>query len=241
MRGHYIQIAASDRTFGAYHCRPLQLPAPGVIVLQEIFGVNEFIRDVVHQMSDAGFNAIAPLLYWRQRSDVELDCDNEADMKTALSLLGKLNEGLAVEDAMATMDYLRSLPECTGSVGAMGYCLGGKLAYLMAARSSIDAAVAYYGTGIHADLNEAAGLKAPLLLHIAGKDFLCPPDAQKQIRARMSELKAVLKQETKICVYEGAEHGFTRRGKSMYDPEASKIANARTVEFFNTHLRGLSP
>jgi carboxymethylenebutenolidase len=224
--------------FTAYMAYPDALPAPAVIVLQEIFGVNDFIRGVVDMISAAGFIAIAPELYWRQRSDVQLNSDVDSDMAEAMALLTRLSEAEAIEDSKAAFAYVRTLPECTGKVGAMGYCLGGKLAYVMATRPDIDAAVAYYGTGIHHAPDIAANLRAPLMLHIAAEDFLCPPDAQKAIAERFDDVRDSLPGEIVVHVYDGATHGFTREGRSCYNKAAADLADSRTIAFLNQHLRG---
>jgi carboxymethylenebutenolidase len=238
MNGRDIEIVASDaRRFGAFFAQPKRLPAPAVMVLHEILGVNDFIRSIVNRMADGGFIAIAPELFWRQEANVQLDSDSEADMVRARALRDNFNERLALEDCEATLDYLRTLPACTGKVAAMGYCLGGKLAYLMAARSTIDGAVAYYGTGIHRALEEASKLRAPLLLHIAGDDFLCLPDAQTQIIDRLAALKDTLRNEARVHVYEGVNHGFARTGKSPFSATATALANSRTDEFLRMYLK----
>ena len=229
--------ARSGGMIGAYLSQPVNLPAPGVIVLQEIFGVNGFIRGIADDFADAGYIAIAPQLFWRQQQDVQLDSDSESDLQRAFGFLKNIDERTAIEDGEAALDYLRSLPECTGKVAAMGYCLGGKLAYLMAARSGIDAAIAYYGTGIHTALEEASKLRAPVLLHIAAEDHLCPPAAQTLIIDRMASLRGTLKDEARVHVYDGVDHGFTRKGKKHYDAPIASLADSRTNDFLNTYLR----
>lgn len=233
-----LQIETRDgHSFSAYVALPKSLPAPAVLVLQEIFGVNAFIRGIADQFAAEGYIAVAPRLYWRQGGDIELDSDNPTDMEKALGHLGRLREEEAIEDCLAAMAAVRSLPQCTGKLGAMGYCLGGKLAYLLAILSDIDAAVAYYGTGIHLALDQASNLRAPLLLHIAGDDFLCLPEAQQQIESRISGLRGSLASEAQVHVYKGAGHGFTRKGKASYHEEATRLADQRTIDFFATLLR----
>jgi carboxymethylenebutenolidase len=235
-----IEIRRQDgHLLEAYLAEPSRLPAPAVIVLQEIFGVNDFIRGIADRLARSGFIALAPALYGRQRKNVQLDPDNQADMGLALGLLKSFNEALALEDCMAALDYLRASPSCTGKVAAMGYCLGGKLAYLMATQSHLDAAVAYYGTGIHTALDHAPNLQAPLLLHIAGEDFLCPKEAQMQIIDRLAALRDRLKSEASVHVHPGASHGFVRQGKATYQPSVAALADAQTDEFLKKYLRGV--
>jgi carboxymethylenebutenolidase len=238
MNNQNVDFPTKDgQRVGAYLATPDRLPAPAVLVLQEIFGVNDFIRGVANRLANSGFLALAPELYSRQEADVRLDPDNEADMARALGLLKGLDERLALADCEAALHYLRSLPIFTGKVASMGYCLGGKLAYLMATRSSVDAAVAYYATGLHTVLDEAANLRAPLLVHIAGGDFLCLPEAQTQIVDRLGALNGSIKTKVSTHIYPDTPHGFVREGKATYRPSAASLADLRTNEFLATYLR----
>jgi carboxymethylenebutenolidase len=234
---HDVNLLAADgRTFSAYMAQPSLVPAPGIVVLQEIFGVNAFVRRVVDKLAQSGFVAVAPDLYWRQEPRVQLDY-TETDLDRARKFMKNLDERLAIQDGVAALDFLRGRQDiCTGKVAALGYCLGGKLAYLMATRSNVDAAVSYYGTGIHAVLGEASNLRAPLLLHIAAADHLCPPEAQKQI---VEGLKPYASRNVEVCVYEGVGHGFARDGGATYNPAATALADTRTTKFLNTHLQKL--
>ncbi|MET4781528.1 dienelactone hydrolase family protein [Glaciihabitans sp. UYNi722] len=230
MRGQDFELVGDNgQRIGAYVARPSRLPAPGVIVLQEIFGVNPFIRSVVDKFASQGFIAIAPQLYWRQQKDVQLD--SEKDVDQALGFLRNLDEGEALHDAQIALEFLRSSPDCTGKVAAVGYCLGGKLSYLLAARSTIDAGVSYYGTGVHTVLDEATALKAPVMLHVASEDYLCPPAAQKRIVEVLEPLA-----NATVHLYKGAPHGFVRIGKPYYDSAAAELADSRTGDFLRTEL-----
>jgi carboxymethylenebutenolidase len=222
--------AADGGSFSGYLAVPARHPAPGVVVLQEIFGVNAFVRQVVEEYAARGFIALAPDIFWRQQPGVQL---TEADREQAQQYLKNLDERLAVEDAVAAMSYLRALPHCTGKVGAVGYCLGGKLAYLMATRSNVNAAVSYYGVGIQNHLSEAPNIRCPLLLHIGGADPLCPPEAQAKI---ITSLQPRAERVT-IATYEGAGHAFARRGGAPYMREPAERADATTEEFLSRGLR----
>jgi carboxymethylenebutenolidase len=239
MDGEDIELVSKDgQHFGAFVVQPRDLPAPGIIILQEILGVNGFIRSIVSRFASEGYIAIAPKLFWRQQAaEAQLDADNEQDMIRARQLRDGFNEKLALDDCASALQYLRASADCTGKVGAMGFCLGGKLAYLMAIRCTVDAAVAYYGTGIHRALGEAPGLRAPVLLHIAGDDFLCPPDAQAQIIDRLGALRGTVRTEMQTHVYAGVNHGFARIGKTHYSEAETKLADSRTARFLQTHLR----
>ena len=170
--------------FEAYVALPAAGFGPGVLVLQEIFGVNEFLRGITDWYAAHGFVAICPDLFWRQERGVQLT-DGDADFQKAIQLYQGLDEAKAVEDSAAAIEFLRKHPACNGRVGAVGFCLGGNLAWLLSVRFKPDCAVGYYGVGIEKSLNEASGLASPLMLHIAGNDDHCPPEAQKQIHAAL--------------------------------------------------------
>jgi carboxymethylenebutenolidase len=235
MSGRDVTVRAADGgRFGAYLAEPPARPAPGIIVLQEIFGVNAYVRGVVDHLAAGGFLAIAPDLFWRQEPNVKLDGSIAADRDRAMALFKGLDERLAVEDGAAAVRFLRELaPACTGNIGVVGYCLGGKLAYLIAARCEIDAAVSYYGVSIQAALDEASRIRAPVLLHIAGADHLCPP----QVQAQIIDSLAPYHDRIQIHVHPGAGHGFARTGGATYDPVAAGHADTLTAAFLERHLR----
>src|SRR5437016_9486499 len=167
--------------FDAYMALPASGYGPGIVVLQEIFGVNEYMRTVCDCYASHGFVAICPDLFWRQEPGIELTDRSEAEWQKALQLYQGLDEAKAVEDSAVAVEFLRTHTTCSGRVGAVGFCLGGNLAWLLSVRFEPDAAVGYYGVSIEKSLNEASNLRSPLLLHIAGKDQYCPPAAQKEI------------------------------------------------------------
>jgi carboxymethylenebutenolidase len=219
--------------FDAY----LKLPAggygPGIVVLQEIFGVNEFLRNVCDWYAAHGFVAISPDLFWRQEPGVELTDQTKAGWQRAFELYQGLDEAKAVEDSAAAMEFLRKQPSCNGRVGAVGFCLGGNLAWLLSARFKPDCAVGYYGVSIEKTLSEANNLRSPLMLHLAGKDQHCPLEAQEQIRAVLDPNPLVT-----IHIYPEQDHAFGRPGGEHYDAAAAELANLRTLEFFVRNLAG---
>jgi carboxymethylenebutenolidase len=231
--GRAVSVRASEGAlFGAYLALPSKVPAPGIVILQEIFGLSGFVRTVCEDFAQAGYVVMAPDLFWRQQANVQLDSENPADRALAMKYLQGLDERLAVEDAAQTLAQLRTFPECTGKAGAVGFCLGGKLAYLMAARTDVNAAVAYYGVGIHEALGEAANLRAPLLLHIAADDQLCKPQAQKEIIRALESVPQVT-----IHVHKGAGHAFARKGSSAYQAITAITANDQSAGFLERYLR----
>lgn len=219
--------------FDAYLSLPAGGYGPGIVVLQEIFGVNKFLRDVCDWYAARGFVAICPDLFWRQERGVELTDQTKAGWQKAFELYQGLDEAKAVEDSAAAMEFLRKQPSCNGRAGAVGFCLGGNLAWLLAARFKPDCAVGYYGVGIQKTLNEASNLHSPLMLHIAGKDQYCPPEAQKQIHEVLGPNPLIT-----IHDYPDQDHAFGRPGGEHYDQAAAELANLRTLEFFVRHLTG---
>src|ERR1043166_5614970 len=219
--------------FQAHMALPASGYGPGIVVLQEIFGVNEDLRGIADWYAAHGFVAICPDLFWRQEPGIELTDQTEAEWQKAFQLYQGLDEAKAVEDSAAAVAFLRKHPACTGRVGAVGFCLGGNLAWLLSVRFKPDAAVGYYGVGIEKTLNEASGLSSPLMLHIAGKDQYCPPEAQQQIHETLDANSLVTIQD-----YPEQDHAFGRPGGAHYDAAAAEIANLRTLEFFVRNLPG---
>jgi carboxymethylenebutenolidase len=219
--------------FGGYIAIPAGGYGPGIVVLQEIFGVNEYMRSVCDWYAARGFVALCPDLFWRQEPGVVLTDQTEAEWQKAFALYSGLDEAKAVEDGAAAVEFLRKHPACSGRVGAVGFCLGGNLAYLLAVRFKPACAAGYYGVSIEKSLDEAEHLSCPLMLHVAGKDQYCPPEAQQQIHQVLdpNPLAAVLD-------YAEQDHAFGRPGGQHYDAAAAELANLRTLEFFVRHLAG---
>ncbi|MDQ2974879.1 MAG: dienelactone hydrolase family protein, partial [Acidobacteriota bacterium] len=234
-----ITIRSSEgQEFAAY----LALPSgssggegPGLVLLQEIFGVNRDMRAVADWYAARGFVVACPDLFWRQEPGVQLTDQSDEEFQRALELYQGLDEAKAVADAAATLTFLRQHPACTGKVGTVGFCLGGKLAYLMATHSDADCAVGYYGVGIESALAEAPRISCPTMLHIAGDDQYCPPSAQEQIHQALDTHPL-----TTLHVYEGQDHAFGRPGSAHFDARSAELAHLRTLEFFVRHLGGPS-
>jgi carboxymethylenebutenolidase len=232
MSGHVISIAARDGEFTGYLARPgVSGTGPGVIVIQEIFGVNTEMRRVCDQLAKEGFVALCPDLFWRIEPGVCLTDHTEEEWGRAIELMQAADVDAAVEDIRASIAALRTRSECRGDVGAIGFCLGGLLAFLTAARTDVDAAVGYYGVGIQDRLGEADRIAAPLMLHIAGKDRFVPKEAQDAITAALGN-----RHQVTLHVYPDMDHAFARDGGAHYDAEQARIANARTIDFLREHL-----
>jgi len=216
--------------FDGYLALPASGYGPGIVVLQEIFGVNDYMRSVTDWYAAHGFVALCPDLFWRMERGVEL---TDADWTKAIDFYQRLDETKAVEDSAAAMNFLRQHPACSGHVGAVGFCLGGNLAYLLSVRFKPDCAVGYYGVGIEKSLGEAKNLTNPLLLHIAGDDKFCPPEAQAKIHRVLDDNPLV-----KIYDYPGRDHAFGRVGGEHYHAADTELANLRSLEFLVKHLAG---
>lgn len=208
---------------------------PGLVLLQEIFGVNRDMRAIADWYAARGFVVACPDLFWRQEPGVQLTDHSDEEWQRAMELYQGLDEDKAVADSAATLAFLRQHQACTGKVGTVGFCLGGKLSYLMATRSDPDCSVAYYGVGIESALAEAARIRCPTMLHMAGRDQFCPPSAQAEIHQVLGTHPLI-----RLHVYAEQDHAFARIGGAHFDAQAAELAHLRTVEFFVRHLGGLA-
>ncbi len=224
-----ITIAAHDGgSFSAYLAGD---SGPGILICQEIFGVNTFLRDLADGFAAQGYMALCPDLFWRQEPGIQLTDQTDEEWARAFELYQGFDEAKGVDDLVASLAHLRGLDGCTGKAGTVGYCLGGKLAYLMATRSDADCNVGYYGVGIQDALDEAANISKPLLLHVAETDEFVPKEAQQQVHAALDGNALVT-----IHDYPGMDHAFARIGGAHYDAAQADIANARTAAFFKQNL-----
>lgn len=205
--------------------------APAVIVIQEIFGLNADVRQKCADWADKGYVAIAPDLFWRQQPGVQLTDKSEAEWARAFELLRGFNLDKGIFDLTVTLDFIRAHDRCNGHVGAVGYCLGGKLAYLMAARTDIDASVCYYGVDLVRFMPEAINIKKPHLMHIAQGDKFVSPDDQAKMHAMLDKCTNVT-----VHDYAGVNHAFSRVNGEHYDAGAATLANARTADFIQQNL-----
>ena len=228
-----ITIQAADGgSFNAYIALPEITPAPALILIQEIFGVNTEMREKCDEYAAQGFVAICPDLFWRIEPGIELVDSNPEELERAFELFGLFDVEKGIEDLKVTLDHMRSHDATSGKVGCSGYCLGGKLAYMMATSSDIDASVSYYGVAIETMLDEAQSIKSPAMLHIAGADEFVPEDAQKQIMAALEGHPHVTTHH-----YPGMDHAFARGNGMHYNEEAATLANRRTLDFLNNALK----
>jgi carboxymethylenebutenolidase len=231
-----VTIQAFDGgQFEGYLALPAAGRGPGIVLLQEIFGVNQVMRGIADWYAERGFVAVCPDLFWRQERGIQLTDKTDQEWQRAFELYKGLDVAKAVDDGAAAMALLREHPACTGKVGAVGYCLGGNLAYLLAARYDPDCSAGYYGVSIENALHEAEKIKSPLMLHMAGKDRFCDAAAQAKIHESLDPRPLVT-----IHDYPDNDHAFARVGGEHFDSRSAELANLRTLEFFVRHLCGVA-
>jgi carboxymethylenebutenolidase len=226
-----LTIAADGGRFSAYVARPAAAKAPAVVVIQEIFGVNAVMRGVCDDLATKGYLAICPDLFWRIEPGIDITDQTDAEWKRAFELFNAFDVDAGVKDIAATVEAIRADAGCSGKVGAVGFCLGGLLAFLTATRTGADASVGYYGVGIERYTAEAEKLATPLLLHVAEEDQFVPKAAQELVRTALKNHPQV-----QIFSYPGRDHAFARKGGAHYDAGDAATAEARTLDFFRAHL-----
>ena len=219
-----VRLHAKDgHTLDAYAVQPGVTAIGGVVIVHEIFGVNAHIRSVTDGYADDGLVAIAPALFDRIERGVDLK-DEGADRERAVALLAKFDLDRAVDDIAAAVEWLRGFGKIR--VGVVGYCVGGTLAWLSAARLNIDAAVGYYGGRITQYVSERP--KAPIILHFGELDQHIP----------QSELDTIGKAHREVPIYKyPAGHGFNRVGSNACDAVSAERARERTLAFLREHLK----
>jgi carboxymethylenebutenolidase len=226
-------IPAKDGgTFEAYVAMPAQLPAPTVVLIQEIFGVNQEMRTKCDELAAQGYIAVCPDLFWRLQPGIQLTDKTKAEWDRAIDLMNRFDIDKGLEDLRSTVHVYKGHALGNGRVATLGYCLGGKLAYLMAARSPVDCSISFYGVGLDALLDESRNIKKPLMLHIAEEDKFVPKDAQSRIKVALDGHRRIT-----LYSYPGVNHAFARGNGVHYDKEAATLANERTLAFLEQNLK----
>jgi carboxymethylenebutenolidase len=230
-----IETLEGDGGFSAYLAEPEGTPKGAIVVIQEIFGVNEGIRRKCDHWASLGYVGVAPDLFWRIEAGVELDPDVREQFQQALGLMQKLDQTKAVADIEACIRDARArLPEGAkgpGKVGCVGYCLGGRLAFMCAARTDVDASVGYYGVGLEGLLGEKHAIARPHMQHIAGADHFVTPDKQALIHQGLDDHPKVILHD-----YPGEDHGFAAEMGNRRSEAAARLADGRTEAFFQEHV-----
>ena len=227
------QIPTLDQTgaIPAYVAKPTGAPQGAIIVVQEIFGVNPGIAKKADDWAALGYLAVAPDVFWRQQPGAELNPDVPEEFQQGIALMMKHDFFAGIQDIEAVIHWIRR-EAGVAKVGIVGFCMGGKVAYMTAARTDIDASVSYYGGGIDQMLNEAGAIAKPLMLHIPVADHFVPAPAQAAIHQALDSNPHVTLHD-----YEGLDHGFADTFGARRDEAGAKLADERTQAFFVAHLR----
>lgn len=226
-----ITTLEGDGQFDAYVAEPTEAPKAAIIVIQEIFGVNNGIRRKCDRWAEAGYLAYAPDLFWRKTPHVELDADVPDDLQAAFEQMKVFDQDAGVRDIEATIRAARSASGGSGKVGLVGFCLGGRMAFMAACRTDGDAFVGYYGVGIDNLLGEQHAIGKPVLLHIPTADGYVGPDVQKAMHEGLADNRHVTLHD-----YEGLDHGFAAEHGTRRNEDAARLADQRTAEFFKEYL-----
>jgi carboxymethylenebutenolidase len=227
-----ITIAARDGgTFGAYLAAPASGAGAAVVVIQEIFGVNRVMRDLCDGFAAQGFFALCPDMFWRLEPGVQLTDKTQEEWDQAFKFMQKFDHPTGVEDLAASIAHARALDGCTGKAGAVGYCLGGALAFAVACLTDSDASVGYYPVQVDVQMPLAEKMTKPLMFHIAENDAFCPAEAQAKIKLALGDNDLAT-----LHFYPGVDHAFAREGGLNFDQAAAELANQRTAEFLKANL-----
>lgn len=228
-----IKIKSLDgQEFSAYVAAPAVASGPSVLVVHEIFGVSDGMRAVCDRLAENGYIAVCPDLFWRLEPNMRLSDKNADDVSRGFDLYKHFDMEAGVRDILATIAYMRKMPHCNGSVGVVGYCLGGKLACLAAARSDVECAASYYGVGIDTMLDEFSDIRQPLLLIFVENDKLVSSVAKEKIMAAAKRNPVV-----QTDVYVG-EHAFALPGGPHFDATLAEQADSKVLAFLNEYLHG---
>jgi len=229
MTAETVKIKTADgKEFDGFLTCPEKENGAGIILIQEIFGVNDHIRDVANLYAQEGYTVLAPDLFWRTDEGLVMGYSPD-EIEKGISILQKQDLEKMTQDLIDAIATLRQRPGIK-KVGAVGYCMGGMLAYRLACRNACDAAVSYYGGGIDQQLAESAKIKTPLLMHFADSDGYIPMPAFEKIKQAVAPAKAI------VHLYKGCDHGFNCDQRGSYNRQAAMLAFARSVEFFNRIL-----
>ena len=228
MTAQRIDVTAADGgEFQAYVAEPAAGPAPLIVMLHEIYGVTDWVTETADMFAAQGYLVAAPDLFWRLEPNFNADHQDSAQCDQGLRYRGMIDHNRAVDDIAAVIATLKDRPDCNGKVGVTGFCMGGTLTYLAAARLPIDAAVIYYGTEVHKFLKEAGNIACPTMVHAGDRDDHVPMELFETIRAALGPNPNI-----SFHLYE-AGHAFSNDHRpEIYDRTASNAAHARTFGMF---------
>ena len=228
-----MTIKATDGagSFKAFHAAPEQPIGGAVVLIQEIFGVSDSIKQTARDIAAQGYHVLAPDLFWRIRPGVNLSDKTEAEWKEAFALMNQFDQQKGVDDLKATLAAARAVPGTNGRAGTIGYCLGGRLAMMMAEQSDADVNVSYYGVQLDNLLDGLGQISKPLMLHIAEKDQFFPAEGRQKVVAAAKDHPHI-----KAYTYADADHAFARSGGAHFQARAAAIANGRSAEALEAAL-----
>jgi carboxymethylenebutenolidase len=224
-----IETLDGSASFHAYQAEPEGTPRGAIVVIQEIFGLNPGIRERCDRWAQAGYLAVAPELFWRFAPGLDLDPDVPEQMQQALNLMGQFDQDQGIADIEATIRYARE--KSGGKVGVVGYCLGGRLAFMTATRTDVDASVGYYGVGIDGLLREKHAIARPVLLHVPQEDHFVDKATQQRMHEGLDDHPLVT-----LYDYPGEDHGFATESGARRSEASAQLADQRTSDFFAEHI-----
>jgi carboxymethylenebutenolidase len=231
MPGQTLSIRTTDNeSFSGYLATAKEGKCPGIVLVQEIFGVNKGICEAADRFAKDGYTVLAPDLFWRFKPNIALT-DKGQDLEEAFDYYHRFNVDQGVSDLGQAVKTLRQHPNCNGKVVIIGFCLGGKLAYLTAAHHAVNAAVAFYGGGIADHLNLAKKISCPLLMHFGDQDEMMPAEQIDAIRAAFAN-----RIDVEIETYPGVGHAFYNHTRSSYNASAAALAHQKTLRFLKQFL-----
>ncbi len=232
MASEKVSITIGDEFFDAYVSLPPQGSGPGILLIQEIFGVNAHIRDVADRLAAEGFVVMAPDLFWRMKHNIQLGYEG-ADFEQALKYFEMFDETKGLSDLKEAATNLRDHKKCTGRVGAMGFCLGGKLAYRLASHFNLNASICYYPVGLEDHLKDAERIRCEIAIHFAEQDHFVPKASVEKITEALAS-----RPNFHIYQYEGVDHGFNCDVRGSYNKAAADLAWSRSLEILTKELMG---
>lgn len=227
----FLPVHVSDGDFQALVVRPEASPAPVVVLIQEIFGVNDGVRQIAGELAAQGYIVVCPDMFWRFEPGMAMSEASPENWEKAIGYYSRFDFDKGVADVVATIAAARTIDGASGKVGVTGYCLGGLMTFRAMAASDAEVGVAYYGGGTENYVTEGARIRKPLLMHLAGDDEYIGPEAQARIHAALDAHPTI-----QIHTYPGRNHAFARPGGDHYDDEDAKTANARTAAFLAAYL-----
>jgi carboxymethylenebutenolidase len=232
MASNMVSVKLKDnQVMQCYVSKPERPSAPAIVIVQEIFGITDWLKSFADGLAAKGYVAVVPDLFCRLEPNLKLDDNNEKELQKAFKLYGQFDQNQGVEDLKEVVEFARKTDGASGKVGITGFCLGGLMTYFMACRSNVDCAVAYYGGGIDQHIEESVLIKKPFALHLAENDQFIGKAAQEKITAALDA-----DEKMNVHVYPGVDHAFCRVGGNGYFEPAAKLANERTDEFFASNL-----